>query len=141
MKPEFFTEPLFLRITASLAIIAGGYLLYRLVGALSLRRARSGAAALPSAGRNIPVLLYFTTPTCAPCKTIQRPAIQRLQEQLGNRLLVIEVDASAQPEFASQWGVLSVPTTYLIDRGGQPRHVNHGVASAEKLMTQIQDIL
>jgi len=36
---------------------------------------------------------------------------------------------------------LSVPTTYLIDRGGQPRHVNHGVASAEKLMTQIQDIL
>jgi thioredoxin-like negative regulator of GroEL len=141
MKLEFFTDLLFLRIIASLAIIAGGYLLYRLVVILSLRRARSRAAALPSAGRNIPVLLYFTTPTCAPCKTVQRPAIQRLQEQLGNRLQVIEVDASAQPEFASQWGVLSVPTTYLIDRGGQPRHVNHGVASAEKLMTQIQDIL
>lgn len=141
MKPDLFGDPLFLRMMASLAIIAGGYLLYRLVVNLSLRRARSRAATIPSSRQGIPVLLYFTTPTCAPCKTVQRPAIRRLQEQLGNRLQVIEVDASAQPELASQWGVMSVPTTYLIDRHGLPRHVNHGVASAEKLWRQLQEIL
>ncbi|HLE53485.1 MAG TPA: hypothetical protein VI755_15570, partial [Anaerolineales bacterium] len=41
---------------------------------------------------------------------------------------------------ADYWGVLSVPTTFIIDRRGRPRRVNHGVASAEKLFKQIEDV-
>jgi thiol-disulfide isomerase/thioredoxin len=87
-----------------------------------------------------PAILYFTTPTCAPCKTVQRPALARLGERFGDGLQVIEVDASARPDLADYWGVLSVPTTFVIDSKGQPRRVNHGVASADRLQKQIEAV-
>jgi hypothetical protein len=34
-----------------------------------------------------------------------------------------------------------VPTTFLLDAHGQPRHVNHGVANTEKLLDQLRGIL
>lgn len=83
-------------------------------------------------------ILYFTTPDCQPCKTVQRPALQKLSEELAGRLQVIQVDATERTDLADYWGVLSVPTTFIIDSKGQPRGVNHGVTSAEKLLHQLQ---
>src|SRR5664279_5162062 len=82
-------------------------------------------------------LVYFTTPTCVPCKTIQRPAITSLSQRLGNALQVVEIDAAQNPDLASRWHVLSVPTTFVIDPRGEVRHVNHGVTRVEKLLLQI----
>ena len=128
------------RLLWALAIIGGGIGLYELVNRWSLLRARGKSRGLESARPGVPVLLYFTTPTCAPCKTVQRPAIRRLGEQLGDSLQVIEVDASARPDLASHWGVMSVPTTFLIDASRRPRHVNHGVATVDKLLKQFNDL-
>jgi len=141
MRPDFIFSDLFLwRLLSALALIAAGLLAYRLVNYLTLSRARGRSAAFETPSLGMPVLLYFTTPTCAPCRNVQRPAIQRLQERVGDRLQVIEVDAAASPELASRWGVLSVPTTFVIDSNGRPRHVNHGVTSAEKLLDQFAEI-
>jgi thioredoxin 1 len=85
----------------------------------------------------IPAILYFTTPDCAVCKAAQRPALQRLQARLGEVVQVIEIDACAQPAVADYWGVLSVPTTFIIDAQGRPRTVNHGLASMDKLQRQL----
>jgi len=84
------------------------------------------------------ILVYFTTPTCVPCKTIQRPAISQVSQRLGDALQVLEIDASARPDLASRWGVLSVPTTFVINPGGEIRHVNHGVTRADQLLLQLQ---
>jgi len=132
------------RLLAALTIVAIGLALYSLANRWLLQRAqarlrfrRSGLEQVES-GR--PVLLYFTTPTCAPCETVQRPAIQRLQTLMGDQLQVIEIDATSRPEVAHQWGVLSVPTTFVIDANGQPRHINHGVARFEKLSRQMANL-
>ena len=85
-------------------------------------------------------LVYFTTPTCVPCKTVQRPAIEGLSKLLGNALQVIEIDATQRPELATRWGVLSVPTTFVIDPRGKVRHINHGVTRAEQLLLQIHSV-
>ena len=85
-------------------------------------------------------LVYFTTPTCVPCKTVQRPAIEGLSKLLGNALQVIEIDATQRPDLVTRWGVLSVPTTFVIDPGGKVRHVNHGVTRAEQLLSQIHSV-
>jgi thiol-disulfide isomerase/thioredoxin len=134
------SEPLY-RLLLALLILLSGVLLYRGINSLTLRRARVRVPGLERLRPGVPMLLYFTTPTCAPCKTVQRPAIQRLQERIGERLEVVEVDASSQPELASQWGVLSVPTTFIIDAEGNPRYVNHGVAPLDKLQRQFAEII
>jgi thiol-disulfide isomerase/thioredoxin len=95
---------------------------------------------LASMRHGIPAILYFTTPTCAPCKTQQRPALQHLLSELGDQVQVIEVNAFENPDAADRWGVLSVPTTFILDAQGRPREINHGVAGADKLKQQLQKI-
>lgn len=129
-----------IRLIWAASLIVLGVLSYAMVNRLILRRASLQAQQLALPSRGSPAILYFTTPTCLPCKTVQRPAIRVLQERMGDRLVVVEVDATIQPELASQWGVMSVPTTFIIDPQGQPRHVNHGVATAERLLSQIQSV-
>jgi thiol-disulfide isomerase/thioredoxin len=85
-------------------------------------------------------IVYFTTPDCAACKAVQRPALARLQQIVGDRLQVIEINAYERPELAKEWGILSVPTTFILDKKGTPRQVNHGVAPMEKLLEQIKTV-
>lgn len=124
------------RLLITLVLIVLGVGLYALNNRRILGRAPKGS--LGETGK--PVLLYFTTPTCAPCKTVQKPAIAKIKESLGEMLNVIEIDASEQPEMAERWGVLSVPTTFVIDSRGQARYVNHGVARADKLLKQLNGL-
>jgi thiol-disulfide isomerase/thioredoxin len=131
---------LLLRLLWSAALIALGAGLFSLLNRWLLARNRGRRLGLERARPGLPAVLYFTTPTCAPCKTVQRPAIQRLQAELSDSLQVIEIDAAARPEIAQEWGVLSVPTTFILDAQGQPRYVNHGVTNAEKLARQIREI-
>ena len=84
------------------------------------------------------MIVYFTTPDCAPCKTVQRPALSKLLTLTGDSVQVIEIDATQRPDLAKQWGVMSVPTTFLLDARGEARYVNNGVTRVEKLMEQLQ---
>ena len=140
MSPEIMDNVLLSRSLWTAVIILVGISLYWLANRLILARARNKVPGLVRARPGGPVLLYFTTPACVPCKTIQRPEIQQVKEQLGEDLQVIEIDASEQPEVASKWGVMSVPTTFIIDAKGEPRHVNHGVTTADKLLKQYRKI-
>jgi thioredoxin 1 len=87
---------------------------------------------------NTAAVLYFRTPECTVCTTAQRPALDRLAADLGSAIRIIEVDAAAQPAVADYWGVLSVPTTFIIDAAGQPRAINHGLTSKDKLLRQLE---
>ena len=82
-------------------------------------------------------ILYFTTPFCEPCRTLQKPALVKLQADLGSAIQVIQVDASEKPEIADRWGVFSAPTTFILDKRHTPRQVNRGVASVETLKKQL----
>lgn len=131
-----------LLIRAAWALLITGFLItgYWLVNRVLLARLRRKPLGLEHLRPGVPAILYFTTPDCIPCKTMQRPALARLQENLGEAVQLIEVDAADRPEMADYWGVLSVPTTFIIDAHGQARRVNHGVASADKLKSQIQEV-
>src|SRR5512135_306349 len=127
-----------IRLFEALGLAAAGWLAVRLASAAVLARASQAAPrsrALFQPG--LPAVLYFTTPDCVTCKVFQRPQLRRLEHMLGDGVQVVEVDAQASPELADQWGVLSVPTTFVLDASGKPRHVNHGGVEAEKLAAQI----
>ncbi len=127
-------------------ILAGGLVVlslavYQVVNRFLLGRATGKIYQLAAYHPGRAAIVYFTTPTCAPCKTIQRPALERIQSAMGDHIQVIEIDAAAQPKVANEWGVLSVPTTILVDHTGQPRHINHGVTTAEQLKNQLMELL
>jgi thiol-disulfide isomerase/thioredoxin len=130
-----------LRIIWAATIMVAGLGVYWAVSRWSLSRSRMHVQQDAFLPKGKPAIVYFTTPTCVPCKTVQRPALQHLQEQVGEGLQVVEIDATQQPEIARRWGVVSVPTTFIIDSQGDPRHVNHGVAPYEKLLKQLKDLL
>jgi len=129
-----------LRFAFTLGIIFLGVGAYWLANHRLLLRARSNVNALLNPLPNKPVIVYFTTPDCAPCKTVQRPALDTLITLLGEKLQVVEIDAAERPDLAKTWGVMSVPTTFLLDSRGEARYVNNGVARVEKLMEQFQTL-
>jgi thioredoxin 1 len=129
-----------LRFGLAVVIIGLGALTYWLIRQRLLVRARANVSALLHRLPEKPVIVYFTTPDCAPCKTVQRPALTRVAEALGDQLEVVEINAYEQPDLAKTWGVMSVPTTFVLDARGEARYVNNGVARAEKLLEQIQTL-
>lgn len=134
------TAEILLRFGLAIVIIGLGTFAYSLINQRLLLRARNNVFRLFNQLPNKPVLVYFTTPDCAPCKTVQRPAIERVTKILGEKLEVIEINAYEQPDLAKTWGVMSVPTTFVLDARGEARYVNNGVARAEKLLEQIQTL-
>lgn len=131
---------LFIRLGWAAAIVITGVAVYLLINRMILARSPRHSASQAGIQPGKPAILYFTTPDCSPCKTVQRPALQRLRDRLGDELQIIEINAVDQPELARAWHVLSVPTTFVIDAEGQPRHVNHGVAGVDKLHQQIRQL-
>jgi thiol-disulfide isomerase/thioredoxin len=131
------------RLMILIAVAALAVIVYRQFQRAQMRHAAQLAPLDPLLAvrrPGVPAILYFTSPTCVPCKMQQRPAIQRLLNELGDGVQVIEVDALEQPDAADRWGVLSIPTTFILDRQGQPREINYGVTRTEKLKHQLQEL-
>lgn len=131
------------RVEISGIVIALGIALYWGWVRLQLWRLRSStqqAPGLESLKPGRPAILYFSSPGCIPCQAAQEPALDALESELGAGLQVIKIDATAEPAIADQWGVLSVPTTFVIDHLGRPRRVNHGVASTAWLRAQLKEL-
>jgi thioredoxin-like negative regulator of GroEL len=129
-----------LRFVLAIVIIGFGIFAYWCINQRLLLKAQNNALSLFNQLPEKPVIVYFTTPDCAPCKTIQRPALNKLSSLMGDKLEVVEIDATQRPDLARQWGVMSVPTTFLLDARGKARYVNNGVARVEKLMEQLQTL-
>ncbi len=126
------------RAAIAVGLILLSWIVFRLVQRANLRQVQAVAAQISSERSTLATIVYFTTPDCAPCKTIQRPALRRLEEMLQNQLRVIEVNTIEHPDMAKEWGVMSVPTTFILDRDGKPQQVNYGVTPAEKLLEQVR---
>ena len=89
--------------------------------------------ATPAAG---PRIVYFTTRTCVVCRVQQEPAIEALLAE-APELMVERHDAIEDGALASEYGVLSVPTTAVYDRSGELVAINRGFASAAVLHAQL----
>lgn len=129
------------RVLVALVLLALGVGAYAVVNRRQIRRATVLATQDPLLNglrAGVATIVYFTTPTCIPCKTQQLPALNRLQQELGESVQIVRVDATENPDAAQRWGVLSVPTTFVLDASGTTRAVNHGVTETAKLRQQLQ---
>ena len=93
---------------------------------------------LPGGG---PAILYFTTAMCGICRLQQAPALQQVAQRLDHRVLVHTLDAIEARTLADFYGVLTVPTTVVLDEHRRPAYINHGLATVPVLLTQVMPLL
>lgn len=86
-----------------------------------------------------PVLVDFWAGWCAPCKML-RPVVEQLQAEYGERVSIVELDVDANPNVASKFSVLSIPTLILF-RNGQPAQRIVGYQPKASLKQKIDAVL
>ena len=64
---------------------------------------------------NIPVLLDFYADWCGPCRMVV-PIVEEIARE-GNDIKVGKVNVDEQPELASRFGVVSIPTLVVMKNG------------------------
>ena len=82
-----------------------------------------------------PAVLYFTTDECAQCRLQQAPILAQLQARVD--VAVHKLDAIEQEALAQLYGIMTVPTTVVLDTQLRPVAINHGVTPLQKLQAQI----
>lgn len=83
-----------------------------------------------------PALLYFTTDDCAQCRFQQTPVINRVAAE--SAIPVFTLDAMTRQDLTRHFGILTVPSTVVLDRGRRPVAINHGFAPLPRLQSQVQ---
>ncbi len=112
-----------------------------------------GASSVTVEGlRGRPLLLTFWASWCGPCR-VELPELQKLHEELGGRgLALVTVNIDSSPAAARQFverhglkipvyrmaqrdlarlGVVSIPTTILLDPDGRPVQLYEGYSPGE----------
>jgi thiol-disulfide isomerase/thioredoxin len=85
-----------------------------------------------------PAILYFTNDGCVQCKVQQTPVLERFAAATG--VPVHRLDAVEQPDLADFYGVMTLPTTVVLDRQRRPVAINYGVAPLQKLREQVEAV-
>ena len=86
-----------------------------------------------------PVLIDFWAPWCMPCKIIA-PAIEKLAEELKEKVKVAKSNVDDSPEIATDLSILNIPTLILFKDGKEALRIM-GVNSKEAIEAKIKEAL
>ncbi|GIW62098.1 MAG: thioredoxin [Patescibacteria group bacterium] len=87
----------------------------------------------------IPVLVDFWAPWCAPCRIIA-PIIEELANEYAGKLKVGKLNVDENQQTAAKYNIMSIPTL-LFFKGGQPVDSIVGAQSKEVIKQKIEQFL
>ncbi len=68
------------------------------------------------ASLQVPVVVDFWAPWCAPCQTL-KPMLEKLAEEYQGRFLLAKVNSDEYPQLAGHFGVRSIPSVKVVFQG------------------------
>ena len=80
---------------------------------------------------NEPVVVDFWAEWCGPCRMIA-PALEEISGTLGNKVKIVKLNVDENPQTASKYGIMSIPTLMLF-KGGEMASRQVGAAPKQKL--------
>jgi thiol-disulfide isomerase/thioredoxin len=87
-----------------------------------------------------PAIVAFSLPTCGECRARQAPALSRLHAQFGTAIQVTTLRADTHAELANKLGIMTVPSTVVLDPQGAVRYLNQGFADEQRLAEQLATV-
>ncbi len=86
-----------------------------------------------------PILLDFTATWCGPCR-MQKPILEELEKEFGDKVEIKEVDVDQNQELAAKYGIRVVPTLIMEKDGVEARRFT-GVTQGSVLSAEFNKLL
>jgi thioredoxin 1 len=89
-----------------------------------------------------PILVYYSTPTCPPCKKI-KPIINEIEKEMEGKVEVIRYNLADNrySSLAREKGVRGVPTLHFIDSQGNMVKELVGFREKPEIMEELNKII
>ncbi len=87
-----------------------------------------------------PVLVDVRATWCRPCK-MMAPVLEEVSiNEVEDKLVVAKLDVDENPNTASQFGIMSIPTM-IVFKNGQPVKQLVGYMPKAQLLSQLTDVI
>jgi len=87
-------------------------------------------------GADKKVIVDFWATWCNPCK-MMHPVLEELEKEVGDKIKICKINIDNDPELASKFGVMSIPT-FIVFENGQMVKGSVGMQSLDKLKEMLE---
>ena len=85
---------------------------------------------------DLPVLVDFWAPWCAPCKMIA-PIISQLAEEYKGKIKIGRLNVDGNQATAQKYGIMGIPTMILFEKGKEVKKIV-GLRNKESLIKELE---
>lgn len=83
-----------------------------------------------------PVLVDFWASWCMPCK-MMLPVVESVAKESGDIFKVVKINVDEEPELASRYGIMSIPT-FLVFKNGKVTNMTVGMQDKQEIIKLLQ---
>jgi thioredoxin 1 len=88
---------------------------------------------------DIPVLVDFWAPWCAPCQMVT-PILEAIAEKMGDKLKIVKLNTDENMKTSQNYEIMAIPSLLVFKKGQVVERIV-GVKPQPQLEAQLQDVI